>query len=282
MGAGCCSNKAKILNLNPEHEWRELMKTYKIENLVTAKSQKLRDLVFQGIPSYLRWEIWMKLLNSSPNKTEYEDLVKSMTLNPQIDKDIHRTFPGETCISSEQGQNCLKNILNALSTKLSSGYWQGMNYISAVCLIQSVGNEIESYSFLLSFFNNFQVIQLFDESFKLVKSYCSKFHEVLKSLDPALSEHISSIGLDDSLYIFKWFLTLFTYSFSFKTVLRFWDVLLNSELNFSVNISLSIILSISSSLITKQLDECLSFLESLEVDPNEILIKSKNIKIDWP
>lgn len=281
MGAGCCSTKAKILNLNPEHEWRELMKNYKIENLVTAKSQKLQDLVFQGIPSYLRWEIWMKLLNCSPNKTEYEDIVKGMTLNPQIDKDIHRTFPGDTFISSEQGQNCLKNILNALSSKLSCGYWQGMNYISAVCLIQSVGNEFESYSFLLSFFNNFQAIQLFDESFKLIKSYTSKFHEVLKSLDPTLSEHISSIGLDDSLYIFKWLITLFTYSFSFKTVLRFWDVLLNSDLKFSVNISLSIILSISSALQSKQLDECLSFLESIEVNPDEILAKSKTIQITW-
>jgi hypothetical protein len=281
MGAGCCSSKFKVQGLNSDLEWKEMMKNYKIESLAEGHSLKLKDLAFRGIPSYLRWEVWGKLLNFTVNREEYQEIIKEMTADSQIDKDIHRTFPGDQFIASEEGQKSLKNLLNALAGKLLTGYWQGMNYITAVALLQSSRNEEESFAFLISFFNTFQVIRLFDEQFKVVRYFCQKFHEVLEKEDKKLENHLKNIGLDDSLWIFKWFITVFSYSFSYRVVLRVWDALLVMDLKYLVNIAVGVALTVADELISKSLEEILPFLDKLELDVDKALQRSRHLMILW-
>lgn len=282
MGAGCCSTKNRIKAETPEYEWATLLKTAKLDSLIQNNSSKIKDLLFRGIPNSLRWEVWTKLIISQDLSTEYQSLVQNTTMDSQIDKDLHRTFPRNEYLSSPNGQESLGKLLNTLARKFSNqGYWQGMNYITATCLILSIGNESETFSFVSSFYQTFGVISLYEEKFEKVRTYCRKFHETLEKIDKDYEKHIKTIGLDDSLWIFKWFITLFTYSYEYKDVLRIWDGLLARDLNFMVNIAVSAALSLKEKIKEMTIEQALGCLEKCQVDIEKILSDAKNISIDW-
>jgi hypothetical protein len=281
MGAGCCGTKNRIKAETPEYEWATLLKTAKLESLIQNNSSKIKDLLFRGIPNSLRWEVWTKLI-SQDLSTEYQSLVQNTTMDSQIDKDLHRTFPHNEYLSSPNGQGSLGKLLNTLARKFSNqGYWQGMNYITATCLILSIGNESETFSFVSSLYQTFGVISLYEEKFEKVRTYCRKFHETLEKVDKDYEKHIKTIGLDDSLWIFKWFITLFTYSYEYKDVLRIWDGLLAKDLNFMVNIAVSAALNLKEKIQEMTIEQALGCLEKCQVDIEKVLSDAKNISIDW-
>lgn len=279
MGAGCCSTKSKVVHKSPELEWQDMLRSYKLENLVSGSSMKFKELVYQGIPTHLRWEVWMKLLKVSVSKQEYDDLLQNSTHDEQIDKDIHRTFPGNEFISSESGQKSLKNVLSVLSHTLTEGYWQGMNYIVGLVLIQSIGNEAESYFFLKSLFTEFRANLLFERNFKTLNEMCEKFHKSLETQDHLLEHTIKTLHLDDHLWVFKWFITMFTYNFNFKTIVRVWDALLVNDLNFLVSISVSVALELSKSFQDKSIETVLALCEKPDIDIDKVLYRANKIKI---
>ena len=142
MGAGCCSTRRKVHSDFPEAEWPKLLKEHNLETVLSNNPSKIRGMLFRGIPPSLRWEVWCKLLDTSNLSTEYSSLLANLTLDTDIDKDLHRTFPKDPWIASETGQQCLKNLLNVLAQKYAhQGYWQGMNYIVGTALLVSIGNE---------------------------------------------------------------------------------------------------------------------------------------------
>ena len=279
MGAGCCSTKSKVIHKSPELEWGDMLRSYKLENLVSGSSMKLKELVYQGIPSHLRWEVWMKLLKVSVSKQEYDDLLQNSTHDEQIDKDIHRTFPGNEFISSESGQKSLKNVLSVLSHTLPEGYWQGMNYIVGLVLIQSIGNEAESYFFLKNLFTDFQANLLFERNFKTLNSMCERFHKALETQDLPLENSLKTLHLDDHLWVFKWFITMFTYNFHHKTILRVWDALLVRDLNFLINISVSVALELSKTIQDKPIETVLALVDKPDIDIERVLFRADKIKI---
>lgn len=59
----------------------------------------------------------------------------------------------------------------------------------------------------------------------------SRYASLLKWLHPPLSDHLSLLGLDPSLYAFNWFSCLFTHCFTLADVVRLWDPILAINLN---------------------------------------------------
>eukprot|EP00916_Digyalum_oweni_P023612 GHVL01039186.1.p1 GENE.GHVL01039186.1~~GHVL01039186.1.p1 ORF type:complete len:108 (+),score=13.65 GHVL01039186.1:222-545(+) len=43
---------------------------------------------------------------------------------------------------------------------------------------------------------------------------------------PALADHLRAESIDATMYASQWFITIFTYSFSFSAVVRIWDIFL--------------------------------------------------------
>jgi Rab-GTPase-TBC domain len=275
MGSGCCSKKNKVATMTLDSQWRFFLEHHKLETLAETEKQKISELMYKGVPSSLRWEVWYKYFKTENLKTEYETLLENTTIHSDIEKDINRTLPSNKWLSSEPGQLSLKKILHALSQKYSvNGYWQGMNYIVATVLILSIGNEHETFNFINKLYKDFGVISLFEEKFLKIQEFCKLFHKSLEKYDEELESHIKSIGLDDSLWIFKWFITMFTYSFSIKTVWRIWDALFTKSLSFVCNISLSIALSISTTIKSNNLEGILKILDGLEIDVEEVILKA--------
>ena len=281
MGTSCCSIKHKVHSNEPETEWSRLFKDHNFDRVISRNTSKVRGMLFRGIPSSLRWEVWCKLLRTPNLSTEYSSLLLNITVGSDIDKDIHRTFPNDPWIASEQGQQCLKNLLNVLGLKYSQqGYWQGMNYIVGTALLVSIGNEEQTYSFFTKFYSDFGVIGLFEKDFEKIREMLENFHYGVKKYDRKLSKHIRSIGLDDEMWVFKWFITLFTSSFQYQAVVRFWDAILAKDIEFLGNIAVSVALALSEDIQTKSLEQVLRMFEMIEVDAEHILIKANSYLIE--
>ncbi|CAG9323005.1 unnamed protein product [Blepharisma stoltei] len=281
MGAACCGSKVlkhvRVADVSRvpmgmipptyqtdqdiENNWNKELNLYQDSNnpISTFKEQnftKFRSLIYNGTPKSLRFEIWQQALNINSDEISVENLLDSnlSTSLSDIEKDITRTFPANPLFSTELGQKTLKEVLLAFANhRPNIGYCQGMNYIAATFLITCNGDRNSAFYIMNCVLSKFGAERLFEKGFPLVKELCSKFHNSLRSAKPNIEAHILKHNFDDALWLTKWFITMFTYSFSYETVVRFWDGVFTKGIRFMINISLAIVEMIESEILKRDL-----------------------------
>jgi hypothetical protein len=71
------------------------------------------------------------------------------------------------------------------------------------------------------------LLGLYEDGFPLAAVYTLLFKNLLKRYDYELYNHIYNVlVLDDSVWIFKWFITYFIYSFPLQTIKFVWDLVI--------------------------------------------------------
>ena len=83
------------------------------------------------------------------------------------------------------------------------GYCQGMNSVAGVLLIESKGNQEESYALLEYICINMGGKGLFEYGFPLVVELCEEFHKVMSESLPNIHLFFEEIEMDDNLWITK-------------------------------------------------------------------------------
>eukprot|EP00889_Picochlorum_renovo_P008811 jgi/Picre1/35841/NNA_003301.t1 len=91
----------------------------------------------------MRTELWLSKLHSSQGRAEEMTEFYKLHINDSIDasvsseieKDMHRTFPGHVTLSSPAGQQAMYNVLHAYAAlDPEVGYSQGMNFVAGIFL----------------------------------------------------------------------------------------------------------------------------------------------------
>ena len=162
------------------------------------------------------------------------------------------------------------------------GYCQGMNSVAGVLLIESKGNQEESYAILESICMVMGGKGLYEYGFPLVTELCEDFHKTISESLPIIHKFFQEIELDDNLWITKWFMTLFSYSFHFDCVIRIWDAIFAYGLGFMVNIALGLVSYLKHDLLGKSLGDMLEYLPELKemyVDADLMLFHSAKFKV---
>jgi hypothetical protein len=240
----------------------------------------------KGPPLQYRWLAWKfigyKLLKKEPG--EYNELLalgrqpENKTNINQISKDVDRTFPDLPFFSieaqGEYGQAIIQNILEAYSVKVPDvGYCQSMNFMVAFVLVISGGNEKESFWFFTAILERsheqipFDGLRGFYESdFPLLHQYMSVFNALFKEWLPELWGHFDQQGVPDQIWIQKWFMTCFLYSFPYGLCIRIWDNILAFGTRFIFNVSLSLLSLLRDQLIELDFGEINEFFKSLKDD----------------
>jgi hypothetical protein len=71
------------------------------------------------------------------------------------------------------------------------------------------------------------ILGLYEDGFPLAYIYTSIFKSMLKRLDVRLHDHLFiDLRLDESMWIFKWFITYYIYSFPFSTIKYIWNLVI--------------------------------------------------------
>ena len=234
------------------------------------KDKAFNKLLNYGIPNKLRFFIWDIVLSEKYNDKyynyeqelkEYKILLSKKGSNPQIEKDINRTFMKE----NEQTPNniqILKNILSCINTYNSSGYCQGMNFIIGYLLKLTNYDEVKTFYIFKSIL--YDIKGYFEDGFPLLKKNNNLFNTNFKELCPKLYKHFQKHDIVNEFWVSKWMQTLFTLSIPFEELTVIWDVLLIRGFDFIVYICLAIIEFIEKDLLElKESAEIISYLEKV-------------------
>ena len=118
------------------------------------------------------------------------------------------------------GLNKLKRCLQAYSIyNADIGYTQSMNYVMGFLLMVSGGNELETFWFFVALTegkSNFfhpGIEQFYTEGFPLYYQFVEIFNGFFETELPNLKEHFDELNYLGPIWLQKWFITLFLYSF---------------------------------------------------------------------
>ena len=109
------------------------------------------------------------------------------------------------------------------------GYTQGINFIVGYLIIIGYSDQDVFWIFIqLAIHPNYLLLGLFEDSFPLSNVYMSIFKRILKRLNPKLYHHlIEKHELPDSIWIFKWFITYYLYSFPIEVCKYIFELVIN-------------------------------------------------------
>jgi len=211
-------------------------------------NKSLNKLLYYGIPNNFRLFIWDIVLSEKYNNhkcynydqelKEYLLIIKKSGNNPQIEKDIHRTFLKD----SEQitkNINILKNILNCINQYNPGGYCQGMNYIIGYLLKVTNFDEVKTFYIFKSILKDIK--GYFEVGFPLLKHNNNIFNNYFKELYPKLVKHFQKHDIVNEFWVGKWLQTLFTLSLPYEELNIVWDVLLIKGFDYIIYICLAIV-----------------------------------------
>ena len=212
-------------------------------------------LISKGIPSYLRVEIWIIVLDNEGKKKDYNSKTLSIKeeerefLNllsqektneqKQIFKDISRTFTNENQ-QTDFNMNLLKDLLIAMTNlDKNLGYCQGINFIVGFILQLTNFSKIKAYH--LSKLIIPKIKNYYTENFPKLQEDLKLFDANFKYFYPKLYEHFTKNDLDNKLFAGKWIQTLFTICIPFNELCMIWDTFFENGFDFIVFISLAIL-----------------------------------------
>jgi hypothetical protein len=211
------------------------------------RNSNFQKLIEFGIPNNFRYFIWNIIISIKYNRNhyynynqelkEYKSILEKQVNNPQIEKDIKRTFISY----NEQTENnfkILRNILNCINSYNKSGYCQGMNFIVGYLLKVTNFDEVRTFYIFKNIL--FDIKGYFEEGFPLLKKNNNLFNKYFKELHPKLHKHFLKNEILNDFWVGKWFQTLFTLCVQFEELNIIWDILLIKGFDFIIYISLSI------------------------------------------
>ena len=92
------------------------------------------------------------------------------------------------------------------------------------------------------------------------------FDDLFNELIPDLHEHFRNENVPDLMWISKWFMSIFLYSFPLGLCIRFWDNILAFGTRFMFNISLSILQLLRTTLLDKEFAEIVEYFQMMKDD----------------
>lgn len=219
-------------------KWKKLDGTeseYKLQS-----EGKLKRRCRKGIPPFFRKWVWSEVSGANARREGHgvgyyakavnEGLCRS-PFERQIQLDVPRTFPDNTWIQSEHGQEALRRVLSAFAHHNPRiGYCQGMNFVAAILLVVMEHDEEAAFWVLASLIDEQESGILYQDLYSSNLSGCHvevrTLQELVASKLPRLASHLSDLKCDMSILATDWFLCLYCTTLPGKTAIRVWDALL--------------------------------------------------------
>ncbi|GJJ73938.1 hypothetical protein EMPS_06296 [Entomortierella parvispora] len=194
------------------------------------KSTKYKKLVRTGIPNSIRGRVWQFLANTEkyrePGLFQKLLLRGHLPIHDVIARDIHRCYPDHVHFRDGMGgtgQEDLHAILKAYAHyKPSVGYCQGMGRLVGMMLMQMPVEE--AFWLLVATIESPYLQDYYTPTLRQLRVDAIVFERLLKVQDPKLATFLERNDVGPLMYMTQWYLTLFTMSLPWASVLRVWDV----------------------------------------------------------
>lgn len=108
------------------------------------------------------------------------------------------------------------------------GYTQGINFVVGFLIIIGYSENDSFWMFVhIALNRKYLLLGLYEDGFPLCNVFCIVFKNILKRTNQPLYEHLFEvIMVDVSMWVFKWFITCFIYSFPIEMIKYAWEVMI--------------------------------------------------------
>lgn len=201
---------------------------------ILPKSEKLRKLVYQGIPHSMRIHIWPRisgcLKKKMSSKFSYSSIIEKckggdLSSMRQIEKDLCRTMPINACFQTKDsiGTQKLKRVLMSIAWLYRDiGYCQGIGMIVAFLLLFL--EEEDVFWTMTAIIEDLLPSSYFSTTLLGVQADQRVLRQLIVGYLPNLDRLLREHDIELSLITLHWFLTLMASVLSPKVLLRVWDI----------------------------------------------------------
>ncbi|KAF9930796.1 hypothetical protein FBU30_011245 [Linnemannia zychae] len=238
------------------------------------KLTKYKKLARGGVPPTIRGRVWQFLANVDHYREPglFQNLLTRghLPIHDVIARDVHRCYPDHVHFRDGMGgtgQEDLHSILKAYAHyKPSVGYCQGMGRLVGMMLMQMPVEE--AFWLLVATLEGGYLNDYFTPTLRQLRIDALVFERLLKAQDPRLAQHLEANDVSPIMYITPWFLTLFTLSLPWASVLRVWDVFYFDGVKTLFRIGLGILQICRTTLLEEcpSSAECMDFLLHVPLD----------------
>ncbi|KAF9951513.1 hypothetical protein BGZ72_007005 [Mortierella alpina] len=252
------------------------------------KSNKYKKLARRGVPTSVRGRVWQFLANTHQYREPglFQELLTRghIPIHDVIARDVHRCYPDHVHFRDGMGgtgQEDLHSILKAYAHyKPSVGYCQGMGRLVGMMLMQM---PVEEAFWLLVATIESYLNEYFTPTLRQLRIDAQVFERLLKAEDPRLAAHLERNDVLPIMYMTQWFLTLFTMSLPWASVLRVWDVFYFDGVKTLFRVGLAVLQICRSHLLEHcpSSSECMDYLlhVPLEILGPEVLLERTAFRI---
>mmetsp|Transcript_59340 Transcript_59340/g.125744 ORF Transcript_59340/g.125744 Transcript_59340/m.125744 type:complete len:398 (-) Transcript_59340:212-1405(-) len=269
-------------------KWRHLQSSGQtLAQAFAKRRERCQRLALRGIPCELRWEVWQAALDpwKYAQSGLYESLLQQETTWIKlIEADAPRTFPGNA-VFEEFYLEKMKRVLSAYSAHDPEvGYCQGLNFVVGLLLITANGAEEDVFWVFVALMHGCSLRHFYKDGFPLLQQYSGAFSALLKVAIPELAEHFDEEGLDVSIFLQPWYLTLFATNLPLPVVCFLWDGIFTNGLPFLLNIGVTMLGNLRNALLEMRFEDMMAFFRTLNQgldseDGRRLLQKSIAVEI---
>eukprot|EP00928_Gymnodinium_smaydae_P086760 TRINITY_DN71197_c0_g1_i1.p1 TRINITY_DN71197_c0_g1~~TRINITY_DN71197_c0_g1_i1.p1 ORF type:complete len:391 (-),score=92.21 TRINITY_DN71197_c0_g1_i1:122-1294(-) len=192
----------------------------------------LKALLRKGVPQEHRGEVWWDVLGCADCKTrartsyaEYLGMALPHRTSEEIERDLHRTFPGHPTFQAEEGRQRLRRVLHAFAKHSPRVlYCQGLNYIAGLFLL-ILGDEERSFWALACAVDRLGVEGYYVQGMQLLRADIRVLESLLDRRCQAVARRLKEQGVDLLSICSEWYITWFAKALPVATTLRVWDTL---------------------------------------------------------
>ncbi|OBZ85755.1 TBC1 domain family member 10A [Choanephora cucurbitarum] len=215
---------AKSMKEYRENELKWLSIVSKLDAGTVKKDAKFKKLVRNGIPASVRSRVWQFLAGSSEYRKEgqFNKLVRKphIKIYDVIDRDIARCYPDHTQFLDQHGQgqkdlSCLLKAYAQYNSELE--YCQGMGRLAGLMLMHMTVED--SFWLLVATIDRY-MNGYFTPTLSQLRIDAYIIGQLLRDHNPKLAQHLEANDVMPIMYIAQWFLTAFTMTLPWESVLR--------------------------------------------------------------
>ena len=198
--------------------------------------------------------------------------------------DLARTVPTNAFLSSPTGLAALRRVLlDYAAGDAEVGYCQGMSFVAGALLIvvrsaaPAAADPVPVASRVFRAMlrtPHLNMRGMYKEGMAASFLRTFQFESVLQAHLPKLWRHLQAQGLETTMYLSQWTLTLFAYSLPFDMVVRVWDLFLFAGWSVFFGVALAVMEQLERALLRLgELDDVVRRLKDLSDLPTDRVVR---------
>lgn len=207
----------------------------------------VKERALSGVPDCFRGVVWFKLSGADvvakKHASRYKTLLRMKSPHDErIMRDLNRTMPSLDFFRNKEtgGQQLLFNVAHAYAVHDPEvGYSQGLNFLVAVLLLHM--REEQAFWVLVQLMRRYRMRGIFRSESPQLAVELFKFNKLLQRTCPALHRHLTEEGVEMSMFMSEWALTLFACSFPLDFSFRVWDAVFVRGFSFIHQLSVALL-----------------------------------------